>query len=301
MNKIINLKNLKRICSVSVLVLSIFSFSQDVKASEITGTLNSGGTLNTGLTGTVAPASTPSSGGGNSGGGGGGGNTSNTNASTAGASNGGGGGGGGSSSNNSQLVTNPKVPVYSGPAFVFSKQLILGSVSKDVKNLQKFLNSSGYIIAKTGAGSLGHETETFGKLTKVALMLFQKDNKLAQTGKLDDKTIEVIEDLSAIVVNTANKTASSTIATNTETGVSSGLKLFTRDLKKGDTGADVKELQVFLNTHGYLIALTGAGSLGKETNSFGELTKKALASYQRSKGISATGFFGPITRAYIER
>lgn len=75
---------------------------------------------------------------------------------------------------------------------------------------------------------------------------------------------------------------------------------FTRDLTMGSKGDDVKALQQFLNSKGYAVASTGAGSAGNETTTFGSLTKAALAKYQAAVGISPTaGYFGTKTRAYV--
>ena len=74
---------------------------------------------------------------------------------------------------------------------------------------------------------------------------------------------------------------------------------FTRDLSLGSSGSDVKRLQQYLNTHGFVIAKTGVGSPGHENSSFGSLTKKALIKFQKAHGISATGYFGPITRVVV--
>ena len=64
------------------------------------------------------------------------------------------------------------------------------------------------------------------------------------------------------------------------------------------SGADVKALQVYLNTHGYVIASSGAGSPGNETTKFGGATKAALIKFQKANGITpAAGYFGPKTRA----
>jgi hypothetical protein len=74
--------------------------------------------------------------------------------------------------------------------------------------------------------------------------------------------------------------------------------LFTRDLEFGMRGADVRELQRFLNANGFVIAESGDGSPGKETQYFGALTRAALAKYQVAKGITPTaGYLGPKTRA----
>jgi peptidoglycan hydrolase-like protein with peptidoglycan-binding domain len=71
---------------------------------------------------------------------------------------------------------------------------------------------------------------------------------------------------------------------------------FTRDLKLGSTGSDVKALQIFLNTHGFPIAASGAGSSGNETTYFGSATANALARFQKAHGLPATGYFGSMTR-----
>ncbi|MBI5003901.1 DUF5011 domain-containing protein [Candidatus Kaiserbacteria bacterium] len=75
---------------------------------------------------------------------------------------------------------------------------------------------------------------------------------------------------------------------------------FKRDLKVGSTGDDTKALQIYLNTHGFPITKSGAGSSGHETTRFGNMTKAALAKWQASVGITpATGYFGAKTRSYI--
>ena len=63
---------------------------------------------------------------------------------------------------------------------------------------------------------------------------------------------------------------------------------------------EVKELQKFLNTHGYPVSLAGAGSKGFETNKFGPLTKKAIIKFQLANKIKpAVGYFGTITRGVV--
>ena len=75
---------------------------------------------------------------------------------------------------------------------------------------------------------------------------------------------------------------------------------FTRNLTLGSTGEDVKALQQFLNTQGFAVAATGAGSAGNESTTFGPRTQAALVRFQEANNISpALGFFGPVTRARI--
>ncbi|MEI8269909.1 MAG: fibronectin type III domain-containing protein, partial [bacterium] len=77
---------------------------------------------------------------------------------------------------------------------------------------------------------------------------------------------------------------------------------FTRDLKFGMKNTDVKELQKYLNSKGFVIAKNGAGSAGKENTSFGAATKNALIKFQKAKGIKpASGIFGPITRWVVNK
>jgi hypothetical protein len=76
---------------------------------------------------------------------------------------------------------------------------------------------------------------------------------------------------------------------------------FVRDLTVGSTGADVQALQVWLNTHGFVIATSGPGSLGHESMSFGALTRAAVAKFQIAHGITpASGYLGPKTRAALK-
>ena len=68
---------------------------------------------------------------------------------------------------------------------------------------------------------------------------------------------------------------------------------FTRDLKMGDKGEDVRCLQQYLNSTDSHVALSGAGSAGKETNLFREKTKEAVSLWQIRNGVNpAEGYFG---------
>ena len=81
-----------------------------------------------------------------------------------------------------------------------------------------------------------------------------------------------------------------------EAGMS--MDFLANDLELGSDGEGVRSLQKFLNSKGFVVSETGAGSPGSETSYFGSLTKKALAAYQTANGITpAVGYFGPVTRA----
>lgn len=93
-----------------------------------------------------------------------------------------------------------------------------------------------------------------------------------------------------------------------KSGVYEGGKLacpyaFERDLYVGSKGEDVRLLQVLLNSDKRsLIAVSGPGSLGQESDSFGEATKEAVKKFQalfiEYTGV-ANGRFGPRTRTVM--
>ena len=75
---------------------------------------------------------------------------------------------------------------------------------------------------------------------------------------------------------------------------------FTRDLDVGFESEDVRQLQIFLNSQGFIIASAGIGSPDNETTYFGNLTKLAVSKFQTSNGIvPAMGYFGPKTRGIV--
>ncbi len=59
-------------------------------------------------------------------------------------------------------------------------------------------------------------------------------------------------------------------------------KLFIHDLHLGSNSNEVLLLQKYLNTHDFPIAISGIGSLGKESDYFGNKTKMALKKFQKA-------------------
>lgn len=73
-----------------------------------------------------------------------------------------------------------------------------------------------------------------------------------------------------------------------------------RDLEFGKTGNDIKQLQMFLNKYGFIVATKGPGSPGNETSYFGPATRAALIKFQKTYNIKpAAGYFGPITKGVV--
>ena len=78
-------------------------------------------------------------------------------------------------------VTTKKVPTTtaatSTKTYKFTRNLAFGMKGSDVIELQRFLNSHGFLIAKKGPGSPGKELNTFGAATRTALAKFQNAHK----------------------------------------------------------------------------------------------------------------------------
>lgn len=81
------------------------------------------------------------------------------------------------------VITTTNIPsqntVNVGPKNYFTKDLQTGMVDNDVLQLQKFLNSHGYLVAQTGPGSPGNETTKFGAGTRGALIRYQQANNIS--------------------------------------------------------------------------------------------------------------------------
>lgn len=167
--------------------------------------------------------------------------------------------------------------------YTFTRDLSAGMNGSDVKELQKCLNSIGYTLATSGAASPGWETSFFGSLTKAGLTRFQQANGLTVNGILDAPT--------RAKLNGQNVTPTTP----------NGKYIFTRNLYLGMKGDDVKELQKFLNAHGYIVAASGAGSIGNETLYYGYATRAAVMKFQSANGISPVGYVGALTKAALNK
>lgn len=97
-------------------------------------------------------------------------------------------------------------------------------------------------------------------------------------------------------------TSTTTVVINNNSNLGSIISQIARTLKYGMSGVDVKALQIYLNTNGYIVAKSGAGSSGHETNYFGLATKAAVMRFQKANKITpVSGLVGPLTRAVINR
>ena len=97
---------------------------------------------------------------------------------------------------------------------------------------------------------------------------------------------------------TSTATSSNPLTPATSATFSPPLRL-TKNRQLYDRGEDVRALQKFFNTHGFVIAQSGPGSPGNETSIFGKGTFKTLIKFQKANNLPATGYLGPLTRALI--
>ncbi|MDO8620098.1 MAG: peptidoglycan-binding domain-containing protein, partial [bacterium] len=174
----------------------------------------------------------------------------------------------------------------------FTQTLKLGDRTPEVQKLQEFLITEGLLpdTARTGF---------FGPLTQTALITFQRNSGSISSSERGITGTATRSLINAKLTARASTTPSIAIANNQNSKIS-----FTKPLKLGSRGADVQNLQIFLNTNGFTVAPTGAGSKGLETTYFGPATARAVTRFQeayRSEILTpnnlsrGTGYFGPST------
>ncbi|MEK7107216.1 MAG: peptidoglycan-binding protein [Patescibacteria group bacterium] len=219
----------------------------------------------------------------------------------AGSAGGGGGGGGYTPTTRAAAATTPATAAAPATAVVatpatpasslgarLTAEFGLGGKGSNVEALQTFLETKGFLKMPAGVSK-----GTYGTLTRTAVMSYQKSKGISQTGYIGPQTRVAVNAELGASASAASPAAPATV-------VASENASFKRDLETGSKGSDVRALQAYLNSHGFSIAASGAGSPGNETELFGGLTRAALAKWQASVGITpAAGYFGPKTRAYI--
>ena len=155
-----------------------------------------------------------------------------------------------------------------------------GSQNEAVRQLQQDLTQLGYY---TGTVS-GH----FGSKTEAAVMDFQRKNGLTADGVVGAKTLAKIE---AKLGNSSSSGSSS--SGSSSSGSSSSSSTDASVLKFGVQNSEaVKTLQQNLKTLGYY-------KNGSVTGNYGNLTKEAVAQFQRDNGLDADGIAGSKTLARI--
>ena len=145
-----------------------------------------------------------------------------------------------------------------------------GDSGTDVKQLQENLIQLGYMSGKPDG--------KYGDTTTAAVKAFQKANNLKDDGTAGPETLK------AIYSGTAKAASGSTDSSAAKT---------TTTLKRGSTGADVKNLQSKLIEMGYLT--------GKADGIFGSKTTAAVKAFQKANQLKADGVAGAKTLQQLEK
>lgn len=154
----------------------------------------------------------------------------------------------------------------------FPTDLRPGDKNLEVEHLQQILNT-------VNVHPSGLTTGYFGPLTASALKTFQAKYQLPQTGIADAATRAVLSSLSQswMIPNAPN-----------------GLADLQTDLKRGDTGQDVSDLQEFLDYE-------GSYEEGIISGTYGPLTQESVADFQTKHGVTpVSGYVGYKTRHTIQ-
>ncbi len=172
-----------------------------------------------------------------------------------------------------QTIVTKKMPV---PVDLLN--LTVGSRGNKVLQLQRLLIQYKYLNA-------GYDTGYMGNLTLTALNRYK---------------------VAPLTSTTTIPCPTTVVQTPTFTAIPYGqvISAFTRVLKIGSTGEDVRELQKFLNSKGFKVSNSGAGSPGYESTYYGPATFAAVKRFQEAYAAEilrplglyvGTGTFGAST------
>ena len=141
-----------------------------------------------------------------------------------------------------------------------------GDQGDAVRSVQKRLITLGYLSSGSADGS-------FGNQTKNAVMAFQKNNGLSQTGRVNSSTLEKLNSSSAKKAGSSSSSSEGTC-------------------QPGDKGDAVRKVQKRLIALGYLAS-------GSADGDYGSMTRKAVKSFQQRNGLNVTGSVNANTLAKL--
>lgn len=179
--------------------------------------------------------------------------------------------------------------VPSSPVIIAPPTITNGVFHFDVSNVFQMAISESENFA---GGSWEPYRESYRELDHAVYIKFRSpDGGESSVFRIDPIVKSSEESAPRVVLSSKSSTSSVAVVKH----------VFTRNLRRGMNGEDVRELQKYLNGIGFLVASKGVGSLGSETMYFGSATAKALAQFQKAHKLPATGYFGSMTRVLIDR
>jgi len=187
-------------------------------------------------------------------------------------------------------TVNPTLSISFTP-IVLSRIIKLSNTrmwGNDVLALQTLLNTKGYDV--------GTPDGNFGPKTQTAVVAFQKANGITPDGAVGPNTLKYMNESQASSLTTTP------VATSTNTTTTTTIPpIIIRTLRLNMAGQDVKQLQIYLNTHGYIVSQTGFGSLNHETIYFQPKTETAVKAFQTANGLTPDGVVGTKTMEVMNK
>ncbi len=143
--------------------------------------------------------------------------------------------------------------------------------------------------------ALGYNTNgvdgSFGAGTQRAVIAFQKATKIKADGLAGSKTLELLEQQAANAGSNSSASSNNSGSSGSGTNSSSASGNFSRTLRRGYTGQDVKDVQAQLKTLGYYS--------GSVDGVYGSGSIEGVRAFQRAHGLEADGLVGSATFAKL--
>lgn len=181
-----------------------------------------------------------------------------------------------------------------------------GSFSANISDLTcgTTYHFSSYAVNNSGTGYGSDQTFTTRGCSSGGGVIYCTEVRttFCRQRKVKNPIVPLISTSTATGTPVASSSLEQLMSVDATTTISTTSRpIFTTDLYYGYFGPMVKNLQMFLNSQGFLLSTSSYGSPGEETNYFGPLTRSALIRFQDAYGIvPPKGYFGPITRSVVE-
>jgi len=196
-----------------------------------------------------------------------------------------------------------------------SKVSLTGKVGETITYSLKFKNIGNYVWRKSGTNQIILKIKN-DKTNLVAASMTESVVNVGSTGefklsvKIPADTSKVVyvmyvksydQEISGSEIEMTLSTNGSIDASSVSTvkTVASVNSIVTKSYKLYDQSSEIKKLQQFLNNNGFVIATSGVGSKGRETDTFGPATVKALTAFQNKYNLKTPGTLTSETISFI--